>query len=34
MQALMTDGTYKTILEKWSVAGGAITTSKINGAAG
>jgi polar amino acid transport system substrate-binding protein len=34
VQALMTDGTYKAILDKWSVAGGAITTSKINGAAG
>jgi polar amino acid transport system substrate-binding protein len=34
MQALITDGTYKAILDKWSVAGGAIPTSKINGAAG
>ena len=34
VQALMTDGTYKTILDKWSVSSGAITTSKINGAAG
>jgi polar amino acid transport system substrate-binding protein len=34
VQALMTDGTYKAILDKWSVSGGAITTSKINGAAG
>ncbi len=32
VQALITDGTYKAILDKWSVAGGAITTSKINGA--
>ncbi len=34
VQALMTDGTYKTILDKWNVSSGAITTSKINGAAG
>jgi len=34
VQALMTDGTYKAILDKWSVSSGAITTSKINGAAG
>jgi polar amino acid transport system substrate-binding protein len=34
VQALITDGTYKAILDKWSVSGGAITTSKINGAAG
>jgi len=34
VQALMTDGTYKAILDKWSVASGAITESKINGAAG
>jgi polar amino acid transport system substrate-binding protein len=34
VQALMTDGTYKTILDKWSVSSGAITESKINGAAG
>ncbi|MDT7553988.1 MAG: polar amino acid transport system substrate-binding protein [Pseudonocardiales bacterium] len=32
IQALITDGTYKTILDKWSVAGGAVTESKINGA--
>ncbi len=32
VQALITDGTYKAILDKWSVAGGAIETSKINGA--
>ncbi len=30
VQALMTDGTYKAILDKWSVSSGAITTSKIN----
>ena len=34
VQALITDGTYKSILDKWSVSSGAITTSKINGAAG
>jgi polar amino acid transport system substrate-binding protein len=34
VQALMTDGTYKTIVDKWSVSSGAITESKINGAAG
>ncbi len=34
VQALMDDGTYKAILDKWSVSSGAITTSKINGAAG
>jgi polar amino acid transport system substrate-binding protein len=34
VQALMTDGTYKSILDKWSVSSGAITESKINGAAG
>ena len=32
MQALIADGTYKTILGKWGVAGGAVTESKINGA--
>ena len=34
VQALITDGTYKSITDKWSVSSGAITTSKINGAAG
>jgi polar amino acid transport system substrate-binding protein len=34
VQALMTDGTYKSIVDKWSVSSGAITESKINGAAG
>jgi polar amino acid transport system substrate-binding protein len=34
VQALMTDGTYKAIVDKWSVSSGAITESKINGAAG
>lgn len=32
VQALITDGTYKTILDKWGVAGGAVPTSQINGA--
>jgi polar amino acid transport system substrate-binding protein len=32
LQALMADGTYKTILEKWGVASGAITNPAINGA--
>jgi polar amino acid transport system substrate-binding protein len=32
VQALITDGTYKAILDKWGVAGGAVTESKINGA--
>ena len=34
VQALMTDGTYKAIVDKWSVSSGALTESKINGAAG
>jgi len=34
VQALMTDGTYKAIVDKWSVSSGAINESKINGAAG
>ncbi|WP_433290521.1 hypothetical protein ACQPZQ_44755 [Pseudonocardia sp. CA-142604] len=29
VKSLMTDGTYKTILEKWNVANGAISTSEI-----
>ena len=32
MQALIADGTYKAILDKWSVAAGAVTESKINAA--
>jgi polar amino acid transport system substrate-binding protein len=32
VQALITDGTYKAILDKWGVAGGAVPTSQINGA--
>ncbi|MER5635698.1 ABC transporter substrate-binding protein [Kitasatospora sp. NPDC002227] len=31
IQALMTDGTYKAILEKWGVQAGAIDKSVING---
>jgi polar amino acid transport system substrate-binding protein len=30
IQALMDDGTYKTILDKWNVGNGAIPTSQIN----
>jgi ABC-type amino acid transport substrate-binding protein len=29
VKSLMTDGTYKTILEKWYVSTGAIPTSEI-----
>lgn len=32
VQVLMKDGTYKTILSKWGVQGGAISSPKINGA--
>ncbi len=32
VQALITDGTYKAILDKWAVAGGAVPESKINAA--
>ncbi len=32
VQALITDGTYKAILDKWGVSSGAITESKINAA--
>jgi polar amino acid transport system substrate-binding protein len=32
VQALITDGTYKAILDKWGVASGAIPTSEINAA--
>lgn len=32
VQALMNDGTYKAILDKWGVASGAIPTSQINAA--
>jgi polar amino acid transport system substrate-binding protein len=31
---LIADGTYKTVLAKWGVSDGAVTTAKINGAAG
>ncbi|GLW69110.1 ABC transporter substrate-binding protein [Kitasatospora phosalacinea] len=30
IQSLMADGTYKTILDKWGVSAGAISTSEIN----
>jgi polar amino acid transport system substrate-binding protein len=30
VQALITDGTYKTILDKWGVSAGAITTPAVN----
>ncbi len=32
VQALITDGTYKAVLDKWGVASGGITTSKIDAA--
>ncbi|BAJ30733.1 MULTISPECIES: ABC transporter substrate-binding protein [Kitasatospora] len=32
IKSLMADGTYKTILDKWGVAAGAVTTSEINAA--
>jgi len=34
VQSLIDDGTYMDILKKWLLEGGAITTSKINGASG
>lgn len=34
VQEIMTDGTYKQILEKWGVQDGAATEVKVNGAAG
>lgn len=34
MKALVADGTYKKILDKWGVSAGAITDPVINGAAG
>ena len=34
VKALIADGTYKAILDKWGVSGGAITDPVINGAAG
>lgn len=34
MKALIADGTYKKILDKWGLADGAITTPEINGAIG
>jgi len=30
LQALITDGTYKTVLDKWGVAAGAITAPEVN----
>jgi polar amino acid transport system substrate-binding protein len=30
VQALITDGTYKSILAKWGVDAGAITTPTVN----
>jgi polar amino acid transport system substrate-binding protein len=30
VQSLIDDGTYKTILDKWNVGGGAIPTSQVN----
>ena len=30
LQALITDGTYKTVLDKWGVAGGAVTAPELN----
>ncbi|QKW21511.1 ABC transporter substrate-binding protein [Kitasatospora sp. NA04385] len=32
IQSLMADGTYKTILDKWGVSAGAVSTSEINAA--
>ncbi|HEX7104570.1 MAG TPA: ABC transporter substrate-binding protein [Acidothermaceae bacterium] len=34
LQALMADGTYKQILDKWGIADGAIDSPTINGATG
>jgi polar amino acid transport system substrate-binding protein len=34
VKALIADGTYQAILDKWGVANGAITNPVINGAAG
>jgi polar amino acid transport system substrate-binding protein len=34
VKALITDGTYKAILDKWGVSAGAITDPVINGASG
>jgi polar amino acid transport system substrate-binding protein len=34
VKALVSDGTYKAILDKWGVSSGAITDPVINGAAG
>jgi polar amino acid transport system substrate-binding protein len=32
VQALIDDGTYKKILDKWGVADGSVTTADINAA--
>jgi polar amino acid transport system substrate-binding protein len=32
VQALITDGTYKSILDKWGIAAGAIPTAQVNSA--
>ncbi len=34
MQSLIDDGTYASILQKWGVQAGAVTTAEINGAKG
>jgi len=33
VQQLMADGTYKSIMDEWGVADGAVTEAKVNGAA-
>jgi polar amino acid transport system substrate-binding protein len=30
VQALIADGTYKAVLDKWNVGAGAIPTSQVN----
>ena len=32
LQALIDDGTYKKILDKWGVADGAVTSAQMNAA--
>jgi polar amino acid transport system substrate-binding protein len=32
LKELMSDGAYKSILDKWGIAAGAITNPQINGA--
>jgi polar amino acid transport system substrate-binding protein len=34
VKALIADGTYKAVLDKWGVSNGAITDPVINGASG